>query len=429
MGLDDIIKVIYAPQKAFKSITANPKYLGAIIILVLFIGLQIGYEYSQISKTQIEQSSPPLGYSSVFTNSTMWTTGSGSSVSNNYAAFFNYTVYEAGYGLIPELFGNSSLAITGNGNVEATLNAASALSSIPNYANVNVDCSGSTGFTNLTMILQQVSPNAAPQSATVTLYSLNTANYYTYDLTGTLSNMTANGLWNNYTIQVGPNADGWTASGSPMWSNITSVKFQFTYPADSNVSVNIGALFFGGQYKTLIELNSTGFLLNFLQQFSLQFLFTWFLMTVMLYVFFKGLKTEITWKPIFLALGFALFVMVIRAAINLIATLTLPTMYYPFDVWPGLSLTPYGAIFYPSGAGSSLFASSQAAIATTSANNAIFSGITVTMFFLSYVWLAILAVILVGTVKPEFSPVKRIGIGAVSVAVTLIALLFLGVGA
>jgi hypothetical protein len=181
----------------------------------------------------------------------MWTAGSGSSVSNNYGSFFNYTVYEAGYGSIPQLFGNSSLAITStnNGNVEATLNAASALNSIPNNPNTNVDCSGSTGFTNLTMILQQVSPSAAPQSATVTLYSLNTANYYTYDLTSILSNMTANGLWNNYTIQVGPNADGMDRHRFPNVEQITSMKVQFTYPADSNVSLNIGALFFGGHTK------------------------------------------------------------------------------------------------------------------------------------------------------------------------------------
>ena len=42
MILDDFAEVIYAPAKAFKKIIENPKYLGAIIILLLFIGIQIG---------------------------------------------------------------------------------------------------------------------------------------------------------------------------------------------------------------------------------------------------------------------------------------------------------------------------------------------------------------------------------------------------
>ena len=56
--IDDILKVIYAPHKAFKDIVTNPKYLGALIILLLFIGLEVGYEYSQFSKTYTEQTTP-----------------------------------------------------------------------------------------------------------------------------------------------------------------------------------------------------------------------------------------------------------------------------------------------------------------------------------------------------------------------------------
>jgi len=48
--LEDIAKIVYAPVKAFKQIVENPKYLGALIILLLFIGLQVGYEYAQFSK-------------------------------------------------------------------------------------------------------------------------------------------------------------------------------------------------------------------------------------------------------------------------------------------------------------------------------------------------------------------------------------------
>ncbi len=52
MILTDIAQIVYAPRKAFKSIIANPKYLGVIIVLLLFIGVEIGYEYGQFSKIQ-----------------------------------------------------------------------------------------------------------------------------------------------------------------------------------------------------------------------------------------------------------------------------------------------------------------------------------------------------------------------------------------
>ena len=41
MFLNDILQVIYAPKKAFKNIITNPKYLGVIVILALFMGLHV----------------------------------------------------------------------------------------------------------------------------------------------------------------------------------------------------------------------------------------------------------------------------------------------------------------------------------------------------------------------------------------------------
>ena len=70
--IDDILQVIYAPQKAFKSIVTNPKYLGALIVVLLFVGLEIGYEYSQFSKTYTEQTSPSIDQLGTFTNATNW---------------------------------------------------------------------------------------------------------------------------------------------------------------------------------------------------------------------------------------------------------------------------------------------------------------------------------------------------------------------
>jgi hypothetical protein len=433
--LDDILKVIYAPKQAFKKIVENPKYLGAIVILLLFIGVQIGYEYSQVSKVYLEQSSPSISFLPAFTNVTMWTGSSNVALSGSLDSF-NYTVYEAGYGYYPELFGNTSLQMSSNSSsFETALSIEDALRDVNHtlaaqqatpLSSLSVDCS-ETGFQNLSMVIKLVNPQTAPNNVTLNLYSTATDNFQ-YDLTSSLSNTSMVNQWNNITVPVGKTAVGWTANGTPAWSNITALTLSFSYPNSSSATLNIGALFFHGQYQTLIQLNTTGFILTFLQQFSLQFLFVWLIMTALVYLFFKGLKNPVTWKPLFVAFGFAMFVMVIRALINLIATATLPTVYYPFDSSPSLSLTAYGVIFYPSQFAGTLFAQSQALISASEAASATFASITLVAFFLSYVWLAVLGVVIIGTLKPEVSMVKRIVISAVSIAITwLLLILLIGV--
>ncbi len=72
------------------------------------------------------------------------------------------------------------------------------------------------------------------------------------------------------------------------------------------------------------------------------------------------LKNSVLWKPLFIALGFAMFIMVIRALVNLAATFTLPTVYYPFDLSLGVRFDPYAALYYPTEALKTLSAISQA---------------------------------------------------------------------
>ena len=422
MIINDILELIYAPVQAFKKIIENPKYLGAMIILLLFIGVQIGYEYAQFSKSYTEQTSPTIDQLATFTNSSMWASSPGVSLLNNYNDYFNYSVYVAGFGTAPtdplgyySLFGNSSLEL----DAVNTNSVTAALS------NITVDCSAN-GFQNLSMTIKPVQPQAAPQNATLTIYSISDSNFYQYDLTSTLSGTAAN-EWNNLTIPVGPSAPGWTSSGAPEWGNVTALKLDFTYPDNSNVTIRIGALFFRGQFLTPIQYNNTGILLQFLQVFSLQFIFGWFLITGLSYLFLRLLKSGVTWKPLFIALGFALFVMVIRALVNLAATLTFPAIYYPYDMSLGVLFDHNGVIYYPADVVGTLSAQSQAIFNNISSLTAAFSTITTIMFAASYVWLGGLGTIIIGTLKPEFSMVKRVVISAVSIVVTVL-LLWLLVG-
>ncbi len=421
MILNDLAQVLYAPQKAFKKIIENPKYLGAVIVLILFIGIQVGYEYSQFSKVYTEQTNPTIDQLSTYTNATLWSAASNVAVTNNFDDYFNYTVYVASFGAPPtnplgyySLFGNSSLQLSANNT--NTLTAA-----IGNAFNVD---STPNGFQNLTMIVKQTSPTTAPQNATLTLYSLNDTSYYTLDITPQLSNASTLGQWNNLTFALGPNAPGWTETGTPTWQNITSLKLDITYSANSNVSVQIGGLFFHGQYLTPLQYNSTGLLLEFLQLFGMQFLISWLLITGVIWALCKAFKGAITWKPMFVAVGVALIVLVIRAIVDIAATAIVPTIYYSYDVVLGARFDPFGVLYYPLEATGTLFAQSQTLIAGINAATATFRSIVSGMAVISYVWLAAVLTFAIGAAKPEFGLSKRILISGVSVAVTFVVLLF-----
>jgi hypothetical protein len=425
--LEDIAKVAYSPVTAFKKVIENPKYLGAIIIVLLFIGLQMGYAYTQFSRTYTESTSPAIGHLSDYINataalssepnSTLWRTGNGITLINNFTDYLNYSVY------VPAILGNYSLF--GNSSLEIDANSANTISAALGNA-FNVSCA-SGGFENLTMSIKQVQPQVVPTSATITLYSVSDSNYYTYDLTSLLSNASNINQWDNLTIPVGTSAQGWTIGGAPSWGNITSLKLDFNYPSSSNVVIRIGALFFHGEYQTFIQTYGPTALVSFLEAFSLQFVFSWLLLTGLIYLFFKGLKGTVTWKPLFVAIAFALFVMVIRSIVNIVAAFTLPAVYYPFDVSLGVTSNPYGAIYVPIQAAVTYTAQSQAVLSNIVAMTSGFDFVVEAMFLVSYVWLGALCTIIVGTLQPEFSMIKRILISAVSVAVMwFVLVLFVG---
>jgi hypothetical protein len=159
--------------------------------------------------------------------------------------------------------------------------------------------------------------------------------------------------------------------------------------------------------------------------FSLQFLFCWFILTGLIYLVCRGLKSTVTWKHLFVALGFAMVVMAIRMAINLLATLALPTVNYSFDLSLGVRFDPTVALYYPPDAAATLSAQSQALLATINSQTAIYHGIVTAMGAISYIWLGGLAGFTIKALKPEFSTVKSFGIAAVGLVITVLLLLFL----
>ena len=165
-----------------------------------------------------------------------------------------------------------------------------------------------------------------------------------------------------------------------------------------------------------------------LQAFSLQFLLEWILITGILFLILKVLKSSVMWKPIFIAVGFALVVMVVRSLINLVATLALPAVYYPFDLSGGVGFTPYGTLAFPPQFIGLAFADTQTAFHTAESLTAEFRAINIGTLALGYVWLGALCAIILGEVRPEFSLMKRLALSAIAIGITIAVLIFLVVG-
>ncbi len=386
MFANDILEVLYAPVKAFKKIIENPKYWGPLLVFILFVAAQSGFYYSYYQKSFGEQTYPASDKFGIWTqNATSWATNSGVSASFNYADYINNSLY-----------GNSSLQFDVANS--STMSLA--------RGEFNVSC-GSSSYQNMSLRIKIVQPQTTPQKVTITLFSNSESDYFQYDLTPSFSNASATGQWENLTVPVG--SGNWQSTGSPQWSNITRLKLEITFSSSSSITVRMQGVFFRGLYQTPIQVDSTTFLASILEVVFMRFIFQWLLLTGLMYLFIKGLKGNVTWKPLFICMGFALIAMVVQAAVNAAATGALGTMYYPVEA---LANVP----------GEAIAAASQATAA--SAN---FDLITSAVQIITLVWLATLGAVVVRSMLPEFSWSKAAVASAVSLILTILLLSLLGV--
>lgn len=400
MIINDLLGVLYAPHKAFKKIAENPKYLGVIIIVVLFLAVQTSYYTAFYSKVYYEQTSPTTDNLTAFTtsNATLWTVNSGGSRSLNNNDFINET-------------------FTGNNSLQFDLtNSNRLIVSLDNFG-YSVDCS-ENAFRNLSLRIKQVEPSSLPQTATVTLYCSNsTSDYFQYDLTSILASGSVN-EWNNLTIPVGTSS--WQITGSANWSDVTGIKLDFEYSSTSDITVRIDGLFFRGWYMTVIDgAGITLFAVSAIESVVIQFLFEWIIFAAVLYLILKGLNAaNLTWKPLFVATGYVLMVMVMVALFGLISTAALPTVYYPFEFPPSASLVYSDAYI------SAASVQSQVIYNTIASQVALYTGMSTALTILLYVWEVALATFAVRAVA-NTSLTKSVGAAIGGVVLTVLIIGFL----
>jgi len=291
--------------------------VGPFLLLVIFVLAQVGGAYVVATRSYLETSTPqtaPLSaQGDLWTEAaSFWHTNEGVTVSNNTGDYINST------------YATASIEFTASdtSNVWMELNF-----------DGSANC-GDGGFQNVSFRVKQLTPAASPENVSLYLNSLSGSNFY-YDLTSEFSNSAVN-VWNNITLTVGVGSEGWVSSGaSATWENITGLKLDFTWSSSSNVDLRVDGLFFKGDYEGILDLYDISYLANAALNAFAPFLFEWLMLTGLMYLMIKGLKGNVVWRPLMVAVGFALITIVIQAIMLAVVYMALPNLYYSLEVLAG----------------------------------------------------------------------------------------------
>jgi hypothetical protein len=314
----NLLKVIYAPHRAFREIAANPTYLGPILIAVLFMAANVGFFYVSSSKTYFEQTLPNgLNHDEWTENSTFWTSSAIINESSD-AITVNYPSNIRPY------YGSKSIAFS--------INSSEVWMELNNIGPIN--CSSTDVYSRLSFRVKQISPQKTPMSATLYLISTNPSDYFYYDLTQNFSSFTIN-EWNNLTgIQL---VAGWNESSpDAAWGNITGFKLDLKWSDVSNTTLLLDGLFFHGPFESSLETVGSSYLVNVAFSYAMQFVITWVILAGVLYLLSKTLGAKLVWKALLIVVGCILITMVVQVVVNAAAWGTMPNIKIPFELSGGV---------------------------------------------------------------------------------------------
>jgi len=313
-----IFKVIYAPHKAFKEIIQKPRYIGPLLIMLLFVLANIGFGYSLLSKTYYDQTQPRFSDFDRWTNETnFWT--SNASIALNTQDYISGTYY-----------GNQSIefSIVDSSQVWTQLNTSD-----------SVNCSGPEGYKSLSfrLKLKSIEPLANPSNVSLYMISSSLQDTFYQDITNQINQT---GVWINLTIALGDESEGWLKNANANWGDVTGLKLDLMWPTESNMTLLIDGLFFHGLYKSGIEIAS-GVLISLNNPYSpinafMQFIIQWVILGGVLYLVPKMFGIKTVWKPLLIIAGFILIAYLIRAIAFTAVDFASPEIRYTFEYMGGV---------------------------------------------------------------------------------------------
>lgn len=317
MRIPNILEVIYAPQKAFRKMAENPTIIAPILIIAMFLVANLGYAYVSASKVFVEQTVPNgLNQDEWTQNSTLWTSNAQMSESTDVVNGSKYLSFE--------YYGNTSLAFS-------TINTDRLWMKLDGIGTVN--CSNPNGYDKLSFRLKRTSPIAKPANVTLQLFSSNSLENFFQSLDDDFADSTYN-AWANETILLA--SENWSqTSSTPKWDSITGLRLEFTWTEISNQTILIDGLFFHGPLLSGIDLYGTSYLLNVVFAGVMQFTITWVILSGLIYFMSKSFGGKLVWRAMLIVIGGTLITMVVLALVNAIATATVSSVNYPFELVAG----------------------------------------------------------------------------------------------
>ncbi|MCS7115030.1 MAG: hypothetical protein RMJ15_01595 [Nitrososphaerota archaeon] len=312
MPLREILKVLYAPHKAFKEIIQNPRYSSPITVMILFIAASVASTYPILVRTYVEITFPALK-DEWTENEALWRTLNGA------LPAVNYTDY-----IVGDFYGNRSIEFTAKDASEISIH----LDSIG-----PVNCSSQDGYSKLYLRIKWISPNTPPKNVSAYLFSATLLDYFYRDLTESFSNVTAN-VWNNLTLPLAD--EKWVRVGNADWSGITGLRLVLNWLEKTDITVLVDGLFFGGVYKPYVE-SIIPYLASYASFSFMQFVIRWVFLGGIIHIMSKAFKANTIWRVTLILVGCALMTIVIQALINTVTfSITFPTVRYPFEFLSGV---------------------------------------------------------------------------------------------
>ncbi|MCS7095909.1 MAG: hypothetical protein RMK50_02425 [Nitrososphaerota archaeon] len=312
MPIKNLLRVIYAPHRAFQEAMQNPKVIGPLLVMILFVAASTSAAYILLSKTYVESLMPDVakpGTRDLWTESaSFWSSESGVSIKENSMDYVAGAIY-----------GNRSIEFSAEDSAEIAVQ----LDGIG-----QLDCSHPDGYNRLYFRVKWTSPEVKPISAIIYLYSGSTSNYFMHDLSPELATA---GVWNNITLTL--EDDGWI-SGGARWTEITGLKLELRWAEPSRATVLIDGVFFGGVFKPPAEVSM--YLVNYAMLYFMQFVFRWILLSGIIYVMTRAFKANAVFRITLILVGFALITLFIQAIINAAAFSAVSTLKYPFEYIGGV---------------------------------------------------------------------------------------------
>ncbi len=307
-----ILEVFYAPQKAFRDISEKQKYLGPVLVMIIFGAMFSLAAYTYLSRAYVEQTMPVTANGDQWTeNSTLW-------VSNA-----DVVITESDDHISGGFYGNKSIDFS-------AINSTRIWMLLDNIGPVN--CSGSQGYRNVSIRVKPIYPSDNEiTNASLYLYSSST-DYFYFNLASHL--LSSNGIWFNFTIPLG-SENGWSSNGiSAEWDNINTVKLEFDWTKNANLTVRVDGLLFRGLFESPLG-NGFNTISSYFMRGLMQFIIRWVVVATFIYLLTRWFGSHGIWKLALILTGFALIPMVVQAAINTAAFSTLPTLNYPFEFFAG----------------------------------------------------------------------------------------------